>query len=43
MAQKVPFKLYSYCNSSASWRVRTVLNLKNLKYEIIPVNLLKGD
>ncbi|KRX10514.1 Thioredoxin-like fold [Pseudocohnilembus persalinus] len=36
-------KLYSYCNSSASWRVRIVLNLKNLKYQYIPVNLLKDE
>lgn len=43
MSQRAPFKLYSYCHSSASWRVRTVLNLKNLKYDIIPINLLKGE
>lgn len=36
-------KLYSYFRSSCSWRVRISLNLKNIKYETIPVNLLKGE
>ena len=35
--------LYSYFRSSASWRVRTVLNLKGIKYEYVAVNLLKGE
>jgi maleylacetoacetate isomerase len=34
-------KLYSYFRSSTSFRVRIVLNLKKLSYEIIPVHLLK--
>lgn len=34
-------KLYSYFRSSTSFRVRIVLNLKQLSYEIIPVHLLK--
>src|SRR5258708_15107310 len=37
------FKLYSYYRSSCSWRVRIALNLKNVPYEIIPVNLLQGE
>lgn len=37
------FILYSYWRSSCSWRVRIVLNLKNIKYEIKPINLLKGE
>ncbi|XP_059652161.1 glutathione S-transferase zeta class-like isoform X2 [Cornus florida] len=36
-------KLYSYWRSSCSWRVRIALNLKGLKYEYKPVNLLKGE
>jgi glutathione S-transferase len=37
--------LYSYFRSSASWRVRTVLNLKKLQYKYIPIHLVKdgGD
>ena len=36
-------KLYSYWRSSCSYRVRIVLNLYNLNYEYIPVNLLKSE
>lgn len=35
-------KLYSYFRSSTSFRVRIVLNLKQLSYEIIPIHLLKN-
>lgn len=35
--------LYSYYRSSAAYRVRIGLNLKNLAYRIIPVNLLAGE
>lgn len=35
-------KLYSYYRSSASFRVRIVLNLKQLPYEIVPVHLTKN-
>lgn len=34
-------RLYSYWRSSASYRVRIALNLKQLKHEIIPVNLIR--
>lgn len=34
-------KLYSYFRSSAAFRVRIALNLKNLDYEIIPIHLVK--
>ncbi|SEA07914.1 maleylacetoacetate isomerase [Paraburkholderia sartisoli] len=34
-------KLYSYFRSSAAWRVRIALNLKNLRYECVPVHLLR--
>lgn len=36
-------KLYSYFRSSASYRVRIALNLKNLPYDIAPVHLVKGE
>ena len=36
-------KLYHYWRSSSSWRVRWALELKKLKAELIPVNLLKGE
>ncbi|KAI9199623.1 glutathione S-transferase [Polychytrium aggregatum] len=35
--------LYTYWRSSASWRVRIVLALKNVEYESKFVNLLKGE
>lgn len=34
-------KLYSYFRSSASYRVRIALNLKNLSYETVPVHLTR--
>lgn len=36
-------KLYSYWRSSAAYRVRLALNLKDLEYETIPVSLLPGE
>lgn len=36
-------KLHQYFRSSASYRVRIALNLKNLGYESVPVNLLTGE
>ena len=38
----MPIILYSYFRSSAAYRVRIVLNLKNIDYEIRPVHLLKN-
>jgi maleylpyruvate isomerase len=35
-------KLYSYFRSSAAYRVRIALNLKNLPYEYMPVHLLRA-
>lgn len=35
--------LYNYFRSSTSYRVRLALHLKNLPFEYIPVNLLKGE
>lgn len=35
--------LYDYFRSSAAYRVRIALNLKELTYEQIPVNLLKNE
>ncbi len=34
-------KLYSYYRSSAAFRTRIALNLKQVEYEIIPIHLLK--
>jgi maleylpyruvate isomerase len=36
-------KLYSYWRSSSSWRVRIVLELKGITYEIEPVNIAPGS
>ena len=36
-------KLYSYFRSSAAYRVRIALNLKQIDYDIVPVNLLRGE
>lgn len=35
--------LYSYYRSSASYRVRIALALKNLPFALVPVNLLKAE
>ena len=36
-------KLYGYWQSSATWRVRLALELKEIEYKYMPVNLLKGE
>lgn len=36
-------KLYSYFRSSAAYRVRIALNLKNIQHELVAVNLLKSE
>lgn len=36
-------KLYGYWRSSASYRVRIALALKNIDYDYVAVNLLKGE
>jgi maleylacetoacetate isomerase len=38
----MPLILYSYFRSSAAYRVRIALNLKNIDYEIRPIHLLKN-
>ncbi|RQR33311.1 maleylacetoacetate isomerase [Burkholderia sp. Bp9142] len=35
-------QLYSYFRSSASFRVRIALNLKGLRYDYLPVHLVRG-
>ena len=35
--------LYSFFRSSASWRVRTILNLKNIPYTQKPINIIKKE
>ncbi len=36
-------KLYNYCRSSASFRVRIALELKGLAYDYVAVNLARGS
>ena len=36
-------KLYTYFRSSAAYRVRIALNLKNIVHQLVPVNLLKSE
>jgi maleylacetoacetate isomerase len=36
-------KLYTYFRSSAAYRVRIALNLKQVPYDLVAVNLLKGE
>lgn len=43
MHRGVSYKLYNYYISSASFRVRIVMNLKNIKYEYISVNIEEGE
>ena len=43
MQEKTKFVLYTYWRSSCSWRVRTILNLKRLDYEQVPIDLVKGE
>tara|TARA_R110002167_G_scaffold1441_25_gene6927 strand:+ start:2697 stop:3350 length:654 start_codon:yes stop_codon:yes gene_type:complete len=38
----VSIKLYGYWRSSATYRLRIVLNLKDIEYEYIPVHLVKN-
>ena len=38
-----PIKLFTYFRSSCAWRVRIALELKNIRYEPIFVNLLKDE
>ena len=39
----MPLKLYDYWRSSAAYRVRIALNLKEVSYTSIPVSLKPGD
>jgi maleylacetoacetate isomerase len=36
-------RLYGYWRSSTTYRVRIALNLKHLDYQVVPVDLLKGE
>lgn len=36
-------QLYTYYRSSAAWRVRIALNLKELSYDAVPVHLRKNE
>lgn len=35
--------LYGYWRSSATWRVRLMFGLKDIKYQLKITNLLKGE
>ena len=37
------FKLYSFWRSSSAWRVRVALAAKNIKHEIVAINLSQGE
>lgn len=39
----MPIKLYSYWRSSAAYRVRIALNLKQLDYSIVPISIAPGE
>ena len=43
MSANTSLELYSYYRSSAAYRVRIALELKELSWRQIPVNLLEGD
>ena len=34
------FKLFGYWRSSSSWRVRVALNIKNIPFEYVAINLM---
>ncbi|STZ09389.1 maleylacetoacetate isomerase [Moraxella caprae] len=36
-------KLYTYFRSSASYRVRIALHLKDLAFDSVPIHLVKGE
>ncbi|MEO5667788.1 MAG: maleylacetoacetate isomerase [Bdellovibrionota bacterium] len=38
-----PYTLHGYWRSSASWRVRWALLLKQIPFDYVPVNILKGE
>ena len=42
-SKDLSFKLYHYYRSSCSWRLRWALQLKNLSYSSLHVNLLAGE
>lgn len=43
LAKYTNLVLYSYWRSSCTWRVRIVLNIKKINYELKPINLLEGE
>ena len=43
MSANTGLELYSYYRSSAAYRVRIALELKELSWRHLPVNLLDGD
>jgi len=42
MSTDTDLELYSYYRSSAAYRVRIALKIKQLSYKILPINLLSG-
>ena len=43
MATDTDLQLYSYYRSSAAYRVRIALEIKQLSYQQLPINLLTGE
>jgi len=43
MSADTDLQLYSYYRSSAAYRVRIALEIKQLSYQQLPVNLLSGE
>src|SRR5260370_39956837 len=43
MSKTTPYMLYGYCRSTAPYRERIALNLKNIPYAQLPLDLRQGQ